>query len=330
MNALLREIGFFFANQDWRRDLVDVAVVAFLVYRVLLLIRGTRAVQHTAGLSFLCVVGLLANLLGLTRTKAIFNNLAPALLVAVVVLFQPELRRALDRVGRVGLLGRPLAHYSLQMMGRLVDEVVDGAEGLSGSRTGALIVFERDVGLENYALTGVRINGEVTAELLQTIFFPNSPLHDGACILRGNQVVAAGCLLPMGDEVLPQGRRMGTRHRAGLGLSLESDAVVVIVSEETGRISVARDGKLEQGLDGEMLRTVLRGALLPRPRPRLPRRRPWVARTASTGPTAAHPVASVGETADVAGHEAPPPGPQSEEEVAAPAAAEPVETPTGG
>ena len=180
----------------------------------------------------LAVIGLAASALHLELTSWIFSNLAPALLIGVVILFQPELRRALDRVGRVGLAGRPLAHYNLQLMGHLVDDVVRGVVALAEQKRGALVVFEREVGLENYVLTGVRVNGEVTSELLLSIFYPNSALHDGAAIIRGNQLVAAGCLLPLVDEIHVPGR-LGTRHRAALGVSLESDAVTVVVSPRT-------------------------------------------------------------------------------------------------
>jgi diadenylate cyclase len=266
--TFFRDVLVFVQGRSWR-DALDIFVVAFLAYRLLVLIRGTRAVQLLAGIGVLALVGLAARVLRLELTSWIFSNLTPALLIGVVILFQPELRRALDRVGRVGFLGRPLAHYNLQLMSRLIDEVTRGVEVLSERRTGALIVFEREVGLENYALTGVRITGEVSCELLQTIFFPNSPLHDGAAIIRGNQLVAAGCLLPLVEEVRISSGRIGTRHRAALGMSLESDAVIVVVSEETGRISIAQDGQLRSGLNTEDLRGILLGSLLRRrPSPR--------------------------------------------------------------
>src|ERR1700730_14636070 len=146
--TIFRDLLVFLQSRSWR-DVLDVIVVAFLAYRLLVLIRGTRAMQLIAGLSVLVFVGLMAKVLQLQLTYYIFSNLAPALLIGVVILFQPELRRALDRVGRVGFLGRPLAHYSLQLLGRLVDQVVHGTIRLSERRVGAIIVFERGVGIEN-------------------------------------------------------------------------------------------------------------------------------------------------------------------------------------
>lgn len=270
--AALRNLFVFMGSRTWR-DVLDIGVVTFLSYRLLLLIRGTRAVQLTLGLAVLVLVGLAARVLNLQLTYYIFSNLAPALLIGIVILFQPELRRALDRMGRVGFLGRPLAHYNLQLMSRVVDEVVQAARTLAEQRIGALIVFERTVGLENYALTGVRVSADVTSELLQTLFFPRSPLHDGAIIIRGNKLVAAGCLLPVSDELNISGR-IGTRHRAALALSLESDALVVVVSEESGRISVVQDGNLHRGIDPEALRQVLHNELLPKQEVSLPWLRP--------------------------------------------------------
>lgn len=283
MEAGLRDIVVFLQARTWR-DVLDVVVVAFLAYRLLLLIRGTRAVQLIAGLGVLAVVGLAARALDLQLTYYIFRNLAPALLIGVVILFQPELRRALDRVGRVGFLGRPLTHYNLQLFSRLVDEVVHGVTRLSEKKTGALIVFERSVGLENYALTGVRLNAEVKAEILESIFYPRSPLHDGAVIIRGSQIVAAGCLLPLNEDVAVSGR-MGTRHRAALSLSTESDAAIIVVSEETGGISVVHDGNLRK-VEQEGLRQTLHNLLIPS-QPSLPRffgRRPRPEADPKTGP----------------------------------------------
>jgi len=258
----VRDLLVFIQNRSWR-DVIDILLVAFLAYRLLLLIRGTRAVQLLAGVGVLAALGLVANALRLQLTSWIFSNLAPAVLIGVVILFQPELRRALDRVGRVGFLGRPLTHYNLQLASNLVDQAVRGIERLSQRRLGALIAFERDVGLENYALTGIRVNADLTAEFLESIFVPAGPLHDGAAIVRGSRVLAAGCVLPLADELTVRAR-MGTRHRAAIGLSLESDAVVVIVSEETGRITVAQDGKLIEPLDLQHLRELLMGAIVGR------------------------------------------------------------------
>jgi diadenylate cyclase len=248
-------------------ELIDVLIVGFIVYQVLKLVRGTQAAQLLTGLVVLGVIASVgANLLHLILLTWLFQNAAPFIAIALIIMFQPELRRALDQVGRIGHLGRPLARFNPQLLNRSIAEAIRAAERLSARRTGAIIAFERDVGLEDYAATGVRINGDVSAEFLQTIFFPNSPLHDGAVIVRGNQILAAGCLLPLPEEGSVR-ERVGTRHRAAIGLSLASDALIMVVSEETGAISVVEEGKLVRNLDGEGLRKRLMGSL---PAPRRP------------------------------------------------------------
>jgi diadenylate cyclase len=265
----------FFGSRTWWRDVLDIGIVAFLLYRLFLLIRGTQAVQVMIGVGLLGLIGLVANLLDLRLTSWLFRNAAPAILIGIIVLFQAEIRRALDQFGRIGFLGRPLAHYNLQAFNRMIEEVVRATTKLAQQYTGALIVFEKETGLENYANSGIRINGELTAEFLEAIFFPNSPLHDGAVIIRGNTILAAGCVLPLADEANVR-ERMGTRHRAGLGLSMQTDAVVLIVSEERGQITVAHEGKLLRNLDPDRLRQVLSSLLQPKadlPRPLLAWRR---------------------------------------------------------
>src|SRR5947209_8235991 len=159
-----------------------------------LLVRGTQAVQLLMGILLLGLVGFTATLLNLRLLSFIFRNAAPAILIGIIVLFQPEIRRALDQFGRIGFIGRPLAHYNLQIFNRMIEDVIRATSKLAQRFTGALIVFEKETGLENYANTGIRINGEVTAEFLEAIFFPNSPLHDGAVIIRGTQILArAAC-----------------------------------------------------------------------------------------------------------------------------------------
>ena len=262
---LLRNIGVFLQSGPWWRhvlDLLDIGIVAFFLYRMFLLIRGTQAVQLMLGVFLLGLVGLVASLLDLRLLSWIFSNAAPAILIGIIVLFQPEIRRALDQFGRIGFLGRPLAQYNLQVFNRMIEQVVRATNKLALKNTGALIVFENETGLENYANTGIRINGDLTAEFLEAIFFPNSPLHDGAVIVRGNQILAAGAVLPLADEGSVH-ERMGTRHRAALGLSMQTDAVVLIVSEELGQITVAHEGKLLRSLDPDRLRQVLSSLLQP-------------------------------------------------------------------
>ncbi|HEY8812897.1 MAG TPA: diadenylate cyclase CdaA [Candidatus Dormibacteraeota bacterium] len=242
-------------------EVIDVLIVAVILYQLLKLVRGTRAAELIVGIVLLSLVGVIASTLNLILLSWLFRNAAPFVVIAVIVLFQPELRRALDQVGRLSHLNLQLSQFNPQAFNRGVAEAIRAAERLSARKTGALIVFEREVGLEDYATTGVRINGELTAEFLQTIFFPNSPLHDGAVIVRGNVIVAAGCLLPMPEERTRAAERLGTRHRAAIGLSQVSDAIVLVVSEETGSISVVEDGKINRNLDADGLRTRLVGSL---------------------------------------------------------------------
>jgi diadenylate cyclase len=242
-------------------EVIDVLIVAVILYQLLKLVRGTRAAELIVGLVLLALVGVVASTLKLILLGWLFTNAAPVVVIALIVVFQPELRRALDQVGRLSHLNLQLSQFNPQAFNRGVAEAIRAAERLSARKTGALIVFEREVGLEDYATTGVRINGELTAEFLQTIFFPNSPLHDGAVIVRGNVIVAAGCLLPMPEERMRGTERLGTRHRAAIGLSQVSDAIVMVVSEETGSISVVEDGEINRNLDADALRNRLVGSL---------------------------------------------------------------------
>jgi diadenylate cyclase len=241
-------------------EVFDVLAVALILYQLLRLVKGTQATQLIVGLVLLGIIGLIATQLHLILLGWLFQNAAPIAVLAIVVLFQPELRRALDQVGRLGHLGRPLSRFNPQLFNRSIAEAIRAVDRLAQRRVGALVAFEREVGLEDYASTGVRINGELSAEFLQSIFFPNSPLHDGAVIVRGNTILAAGCLLPLADEAQVR-ERLGTRHRAAIGLSLASDALVLVVSEETGGISVVENGRIIRNLDGDALRRKLTGGL---------------------------------------------------------------------
>ena len=242
-------------------EIIDVVIVAAILYQLLRLVRGTQATQLLVGLVLLALLGVASVQLHLLLLSWLFQNAASVIVIALIVLFQPELRRVLDQIGRLGR--HPLASYTSfnrQLFNRAISESIRAAERLSARRVGALIAFEREVGLEDYAETGVRLSSELSAELLHTIFFPNSPLHDGAVIVRGTTVLAAGCLLPLPEEGSVR-ERLGTRHRAAIGLSLVSDALLLVVSEETGGISVVENGTITRNLDAEGLRRRLTGSL---------------------------------------------------------------------
>lgn len=239
------------ATFGWR-DAIDVLVVAAAVYRILATFRGTRAVQMLGGVGLLMAATVLARRLELNSTGWILENLWSFWVIALIVLFQPELRRALAQAGQGPLLHRMLG-ASRAERSHVLDAVVKAAESLGARRIGALIVFERTVGLRHYAELGVPLDALVSPDLLGSIFLPYSPLHDGAVFVRGNRIVAAGCFLPLSRN-MQLGRTLGTRHRAALGISEETDAAALVVSEETGRISVVAEGQIETPLDGETLR----------------------------------------------------------------------------
>jgi diadenylate cyclase len=250
------QLSLVFRGQccSWN-NVIDLLLVAVFIYYVLVLIRGTRAVQLLLGVLVLVGVYGIAVLLRLELTK-----------LAVVVVFQPELRRALGRIGQLGPLNRLLAPLPEEQVDHVVDELVRAALLISEAKHGALVVVERSTGLQDYSETGVPVHGTLTAELLASIFMTRSPLHDGAVIVRGEQILAAACLLPL-EDTQERSHRYGMRHRAALSISSQTDAVVVIVSEETQGISVASNGRMIGGLDEERLRRVLASLLRSRIQP---------------------------------------------------------------
>ena len=225
-------------------DLVDVAVVAFIVYQFLRFIKGTRATQMLIGLGLLLVLALAANFWELYGLKWIVTSFKTIWIVAFVILFQPEIRRALAELGR----SRVVRFFFRVSATRPIRELVKAAEILKNRKVGGLIVLEREMGLRNYVQTGSRIDARVSADLIATIFTPNSPLHDGAVIVAEDAIVAASCILPLSDSPVLD-RALGTRHRAALGLAEETDAACIVVSAETGIISFAHRGRLIRGLD---------------------------------------------------------------------------------
>jgi len=237
-------------------DVLDIIIVAFLFYRLLLLVKGTRATQMFVGLFLLIILSFFVQWLNLNALNWILSSLKTVWVIAFVILFQPELRRALTQLGQNRIMG---FFIKVEESGT-VSEIVKACHQLVQNKLGAIIVIEQDVGLRNYIETGTPLDAKVTSELLVTVFTPPGPLHDGAVIVEKSRVIAAGCILPLSQN--PRlAKSLGTRHRAGLGLSEESDAIVIIVSEETGAISLAVGGKLKRKLDINTLRNDLIGII---------------------------------------------------------------------
>ncbi|NUP98625.1 MAG: TIGR00159 family protein [Armatimonadetes bacterium] len=248
---------------------LDILLVWFLVYELLLLLKGSHASRLRGlglGLGVLAALWLLTRpdrgLLKLETFNWLVSQIAPFGLYALVVVFQPEIRESFGQLGQVSLFGRPVAAPSRSVVVHLVNEIVEACEELSVRRIGALIAIERRDDLGAVVETGRELGGTVSAELLATIFFPNTPLHDGAVVARRDQLLAAGCLLPL-SERRDLARTLGTRHRAALGLTERSDAVVVVVSEETGLVSLAYGGELYRGIKEEDLKGRLLELLQP-------------------------------------------------------------------
>ncbi len=239
---------------------VDVAIVAYVLYRLMSIIRGTRAVQLLKGVLVLVVATPVSGWLRLYTIHWLLEKFQLWLIVAMLVVFQPELRRVLEQLGRGKLFARPLAFLGEEEMAQLVSTVVKAVDNLSRSKTGAIIVLEREIGLKDVIETGTKIDGVVSPEFLVNIFVPTTPLHDGAVIIRGDRVAAASCFLPLA-QAAELSRELGTRHRAALGITEESDAVAIVVSEETGAISLACGGKLIRHLDARSLEEMLTSLL---------------------------------------------------------------------
>jgi diadenylate cyclase len=245
------------------KPLLDIAIVSLIFFWLLGVIRGTRAVQLLRGIGVVLALSiLLGSILPLeTLSWLLRNAIQPALFVAIPVLFQPELRRALESLGRTNdLFGRPFGRANRSELLETINGVARAAQQLSQQGVGALMVLEREVGLQEYADRGVILDARLAVPLLLNIFYPNAPLHDMAVILRGNRILAANVVLPLSEDVVGQ-RRYGTRHRAAKGISEQSDAIAVVVSEETGAISLMNDGRMVSYLNEARLRSMLAGLL---------------------------------------------------------------------
>ena len=243
-------------------DALDILIVAFLIYELLRLLQRTNVIRVARGIIVLLMVLWLSGVLRLTMINFLLRKALELGLIALVILFQPELRRLLEKVGSrsrfAGLFGNEFQSLHLESA---ITQTVLACTDMSATRTGALIVFVRDNQLADPISTGTLVDASVTAELLKNLFFKNSPLHDGAVIIRDGRIAAAGCILPVSKN-MNLSKELGTRHRAGIGISEQSDAVVVIVSEETGSISVAEDGMLKRHLSPETMETLLRNELV--------------------------------------------------------------------
>lgn len=242
--------------------LVDIAIVSLLIYGLFSLLRGTRAVRLVIGVSVLIVIYVLSSALELRLLTQILQGGAVVGLFALVVIFQPEIRRALDRIGRVGSLAWALSPADSRAVDHVAEEVARAAADLSADGHGALMVLERETGLEELAETGVMIHGDVSADLIRTIFAPRTALHDGAVIIRGETILAAGALLPLAETSVHT-ERFGTRHRAALGVTEDTDAVVVVVSEENGQISLVERSRIVRNLNEAQLARSIRTLLDP-------------------------------------------------------------------
>ncbi len=259
MTGFWEQVQTFFWNIIHRPtwiDYLDIAIIAFLIYQLVKITRQTRAIQVLKGLAIIIVASYASELIGLTTLNWVLRSILNNGVIALMILFQPELRKALEQIGRTAKLDRSAQRDESE---RIVDEITQCLLRLSRRRVGALIVFEQQTGLKDITeSSGTEIDSIISAPLLENIFEPNTPLHDGAVIIRGQRIVSAACVLNLASDNRAISRDLGTRHRAGVGVTETTDAIALIVSEETGIISMARGGRLTRHLDAEGLRKVLR------------------------------------------------------------------------
>ena len=243
-------------------DIVDILIVAYLIYNIIMLIRKTNSFRLARGILLILIALWLSGVLKLTMFNRLLQKTVELGLIALVIIFQPELRRLLERMGSKTFPSFGSKPLETLGMDNVISQTIAACTQLSSTKTGALIVFECGVTLDEQIRSGTTVNSDVTAELLKNIFYPKAPLHDGAVVIRDGRIAAAGCVLPLtsNTNLSPD---LGTRHRAGIGMSEHSDAVVVIVSEETGGISIAVDGMLKRRLSAETFEAILRSELLP-------------------------------------------------------------------
>ncbi|MDR2712726.1 MAG: diadenylate cyclase CdaA [Clostridiales bacterium] len=234
----------------------DIAIVAYVIYKIFMLIEGTRAIQLLKGLAILVLADILSNLLNLSTISWILSQTWAVLIFVLAVIFQPELRRVLEQLGRGPFFSVVRSELAATDVINIIDEITRAVVACAKTKTGALLVIERSTGLKDYIETGRIIDAQITEDLLVNIFVPHTPLHDGAAIIRGSRLLAAACFLPLTDNPYIS-TSLGTRHRAAIGISEISDCLVLVVSEETGIISLAQDGKLVRFLDEKQLKDKL-------------------------------------------------------------------------
>ncbi|UFJ40706.1 diadenylate cyclase CdaA [Brevibacillus humidisoli] len=244
------------------RYAIDILLVTYVIYKLIMLIRGTRAVQLLKGILVIVITWLLSNYFELTTLHFLMSQAVTFGVLALVIIFQPELRRALEQLGRGRFFSRSASMEEEETARQIVQEIVKSVTYLAKRRIGALIVVERETGLNDYVETGIAINGRVSSELLINIFIPNTPLHDGAVIIRKETILAAGCYLPLSENPSIS-KELGTRHRAAIGMSEVSDGLSIVVSEETGQVSFALNGEVRRNIEEEQLADLMFESLHP-------------------------------------------------------------------
>ena len=253
----------FFQDFRWLLDLLDIGLVTFIIYRIFLLIKGTRAVQMLLGLAVILIVYVASQLGELYTLHWILDNFLASIILVIIVIFQNDIRRALVHVGRNPFF----ADLSFREESLLIEELTKSSISLAGKRQGALIVIERETGINDFLEVGIELDARVSNELIQSIFQPASPIHDGALVIQEGRLKRAGCFLPLSQDVAIS-KKLGTRHRAAIGLTELVDAVAIVVSEETGKVSIVVGGRLTRDLDSTALQRVLKRLLEPRVKPK--------------------------------------------------------------
>lgn len=241
---------------------IDILVVTYIFYKIYMLIKETRAEQLLKGIILLVILIPISGVLNLTMLNWILTKTLTIGVLSIVIIFQPEIRRALEQLGRTSFLDKALMEDD-EVLDRMVTEIAVATENLSKSRTGALMIIEQQTGLQDIANTGIKLDAEISSALLENIFVENTPLHDGATIIRNDRIQSAGCILPLTSS-RDINKKLGTRHRAAIGMSESSDAIVIIVSEETGTISLAVNGNLTRNYDGAKLKNILKKIIMKR------------------------------------------------------------------